>query len=287
MSQVVPLEFVFSAKHKMRVIMRNNEPWFVTKDVCEVLEIANSRHACLRLDDDEKDGVVLNDIIGREQKTSVVNESGLYSLVFSSRKSIAKDFKRWLSHDVIPSIRKTGAYVMPGATSISPMADGEYLKNRINSADTTNDLHEVMKRMIPRAGRDVYVRVQGAISDAIMGMWPGAYRSANNIPGKYNAPDFMTKPQLAFRYGLQQDFIVELTKPGNPYAGSDGQAFADFVTLKCDSFKHCLQNFHGQHQEPTELLNVRRAHAAPVTITYNTHCNIIGGSSSCTTMSFS
>lgn len=95
---------------EIRVTIKNGEPWFVVNDACRILEISNPRDALARLDDDEKDDVGLTDAIGRIQKTNVVNEPGLYSLVLGSRKPEAKEFKRWLTHEVIPSIRKTGTY---------------------------------------------------------------------------------------------------------------------------------------------------------------------------------
>lgn len=94
---------------KVRTVLINNEPWFVAKDVCDCLEIVNNRQALTRLDDDEK-GVISNDTPGGKQNLQAVNEYGLYSLILSSRKREAKQFKRWITHDVIPSIRKTGSY---------------------------------------------------------------------------------------------------------------------------------------------------------------------------------
>lgn len=96
----------------VRTTMINGEPWFVAVDVCKALEIKNSRDAMTRLDDDEKD-VALTDTLGGAQTSTVVNESGLYALVLGSRKPEAKAFKRWITHDVIPSIRKHGAYITP------------------------------------------------------------------------------------------------------------------------------------------------------------------------------
>lgn len=81
-------------------------------DVCKALELSNSRMAVNRLDDDEK-GVSSIDTLGGLQQVAVVNESGLYSLVLGSRKPEAKEFKRWVTHDVIPTIRKHGAYMTP------------------------------------------------------------------------------------------------------------------------------------------------------------------------------
>lgn len=94
----------------VRIILQDNEPWFVAKDVCDCLEINNSRQALSRLDDDEKNSVILNDGIAGNPTKAIVNEYGLYSLVMSSRKPEAKEFKRWVTHEVLPSIRKYGTY---------------------------------------------------------------------------------------------------------------------------------------------------------------------------------
>jgi anti-repressor protein len=96
----------------IRTILGNDhEPWFVAKDVCAALEIKNSRQALTRLDDDEK-GVISNDTPGGAQQMAMVNEAGLYTLVLSSKKPEAKAFKRWVTHEVLPSIRKDGGYMV-------------------------------------------------------------------------------------------------------------------------------------------------------------------------------
>lgn len=95
--------------HELRIIEKDNEIWFVAKDVCEILEISNPSMAIQRLDDDERAKFNL----GRQGLTNVVNEYGLYNLVLGSRKQEAKEFKRWITHEVIPSIRKHGAYMTP------------------------------------------------------------------------------------------------------------------------------------------------------------------------------
>lgn len=92
----------------VRIILQGNEPWFVAKDVCDCLEHTNPTMALQRLDDDER--AKLN--LGRQGETNVINEYGLYSLVMSSRKPEAKEFKRWVTHEVLPSIRKYGSYNM-------------------------------------------------------------------------------------------------------------------------------------------------------------------------------
>ena len=86
--------------------------WFIARDVCRALELDNSRQALSRLDEDEKNTVILNDGNRGNPNMAIINESGLYSLVLSSRKPEAKSFKRWITHEVLPSIRKHGMYAM-------------------------------------------------------------------------------------------------------------------------------------------------------------------------------
>lgn len=93
---------------QIRILEKDNELWFVAKDVCDCLEIKNTTDALKRLDNDERSRFNL----GRQGETNIVNEYGLYNLVLSSRKPEAKEFKRWITHDVIPRIRKTGTYSM-------------------------------------------------------------------------------------------------------------------------------------------------------------------------------
>lgn len=99
---------------EIRTVIQDGQPWFIAKDLCEVLEIKNNRDALSRLDEDEK-GVVLTDTLGGAQELTAVNEPGLYALILSSRKQEAKQFKRWITHDVIPTIRQTGQYGGPKA----------------------------------------------------------------------------------------------------------------------------------------------------------------------------
>ena len=90
--------------------------WFVAVDVCKALEIANARQAVSRLDEDERlSTVISNDSAVGRSNTNLINESGLYGLILGSRKPEAKAFKRWITHDVIPAIRKTGSYSVPQA----------------------------------------------------------------------------------------------------------------------------------------------------------------------------
>lgn len=101
---------------KVRVVMIDSNPWFVAADVCRALEIKNSRDAITRLENDEKMTVDLTDSHsgkrGGAQFMTVVNEPGFYRLIFSSRKKEALALQRWVYHEVLPAIRKTGSYTL-------------------------------------------------------------------------------------------------------------------------------------------------------------------------------
>lgn len=92
---------------EIRTMTIEGEPWFVAADVCRALDLSNPTIATNRLDEDERAKFNL----GRQGDGTIINESGLYSLVLGSRKPEAKAFKRWITHDIIPTIRKTGGYV--------------------------------------------------------------------------------------------------------------------------------------------------------------------------------
>jgi anti-repressor protein len=97
---------------KVRVVERNGEPWFVAKDVCDILEIGNPTMALQRLNNSMK-GVSSIETLGGTQVLNVISEAGVYKLVFTSRKPEAERFTDWVASEVIPSIRKHGAYLTP------------------------------------------------------------------------------------------------------------------------------------------------------------------------------
>ena len=99
--------FENNAFGKVRTLNLNGEPWFVAVDVCSVLDLSNPTIAVSRLDEDERAKFNL----GRQGDATIVNEPGLYTLVLGSRKPEAKAFKRWITHEVIPAIRKHGVYI--------------------------------------------------------------------------------------------------------------------------------------------------------------------------------
>ncbi len=98
---------------EVRTVELNGEPWFALKDVCAVLGISNHKMTAQRLDADEVSLTDLTDSMGRQQETTVINESGLYNVILRSDKPEAKPFRKWVTSEVLPSIRKHGAYMTP------------------------------------------------------------------------------------------------------------------------------------------------------------------------------
>jgi len=101
---------VFSfEKRDVRVVMKGGEPWWVAKDVCDILGLSNAREAIKALDDDEKSTVRISDGAGGPER-NVINESGVYALIMRSNKPEARRFRKWVTSEVLPSIRKHGIY---------------------------------------------------------------------------------------------------------------------------------------------------------------------------------
>lgn len=105
-AQIIPFRF---EEQQVRTLLIDDQPWFVAADVCHALAVRNNRDALSRLDDDEK-GVANTDTLGGSQSVGIINESGLYSLILTSRKAEAKRFKKWVTAEVLPAIRKHGRY---------------------------------------------------------------------------------------------------------------------------------------------------------------------------------
>lgn len=135
------LQNVFEyGRNKVRVVIKDGEPWFVARDVCECLGLLDVSMSVARLDEDEK-GTSIICTLGGNQEMIVVSESGLYSLIMTSRKPEAKQFKKWVTSEVLPQIRKTGMYV--GSYKI-PQTYPEALR-------LAADLAEQNQKLLPKA----------------------------------------------------------------------------------------------------------------------------------------
>ena len=99
--------------NEVRTVQKDGEPWWVLKDVCEVLGIGQAIRVAERLEEDEVSQTHLTDALGRRQATYIINESGLYNVILRSDKPEAKPFRKWVTSEVLPSIRRHGAYMTP------------------------------------------------------------------------------------------------------------------------------------------------------------------------------
>ena len=104
---------------EVRTQLIDGEPWFVIADICKVLDLSNPTMAAQTLDADDLSTTEVMDSMGRKQSARTTNESGVYQLVFQSRKPSARDFRRWVTKEVLPAIRKTGSYGVAAPTELS------------------------------------------------------------------------------------------------------------------------------------------------------------------------
>lgn len=127
--------FTNSEFGKMRSIQIDGEPWFVGKDVAAALGYENTRDALAKhVDEEDKNTVAIRDGIQGNPNMVIINESGVYSLIFGSKLEGAKRFKRWVTNEVLPSIRKTGSYTLPGYASISKVIElVEYTREKMKA----------------------------------------------------------------------------------------------------------------------------------------------------------
>ena len=201
---------------RVRCFVIDGEPWFVAKDVCECLEIVNPTQAVMRLDSDEKGTLSLNE--GGPDR-NIVNECGVYNLVLGSRKQEAKAFKRWIVHDVIPQIRKTGNYSVN--QDIKPMSDGELIARALIAANNTIERIEkereaerkVLQLQIDQTAqeRDEAIRKRSYISSTreatIMGRLGNETRRGDRLE-KENGELKKENGELKERLGFQKCVII-------------------------------------------------------------------------------
>lgn len=163
MTQIQP--FVLpETSQQVRTVVIGDEPWFVAVDVCAVLEIGNPSQAVSNLDDDEKQQVSPNLISNEGGRTPwIVSEPGLYSLILRSRKPQAKAFRRWVTHEVLPSIHRTGSYSVDApavgaglSVTVQALAELAYNEHVIPFAGKALAYRRWRK---PRKGMDAFVQL--------------------------------------------------------------------------------------------------------------------------------
>ena len=198
---------------QVRTTLVDNEPWFVAADVCKALEIGNPRQAVSRLDDDEKLNTVINsDGIRGNPNMTIVSEPGLYSLILRSRKPEAKVFKRWITHEVIPSIRKHGAYVSDSV-----------LDQLEEHPELSADLIQQLRDENAEAKRNRELLEQARAENAKLAPKAGYYDNFVNVDDltclRYTAKELGVRQNDFVRFLLDKGYLFR-TKKGKlrPYA---------------------------------------------------------------------
>ncbi|WP_314713087.1 Bro-N domain-containing protein [Leptotrichia wadei] len=215
---------IFSKENlgSVRTVLLNNEVWFCAKDVCDILEIKNVTQAVQRLEEDERS--MLN--IGRQGNTNFINESGLYTLILRSDKPEAKPFRKWITSEVIPAIRKTGKY------EEKPMTSAQYLlqqaqwmveaenrmsdieNNVIGLADSIENNDKSIRRLENNQRRTVTSTHLTVIAYAnIKGIKPKSYHAPSigkKATRMCRERNLMTGTTVDSRYGLINTYPIEV-----------------------------------------------------------------------------
>lgn len=232
MSDIQVFDFEDNA---VRVIEKDGEPWFVAADVARVLEYRDAFNATRNLDDDEKDTHLMSTPSGN-QEMSVINESGLYHLIILSRKPEAKKFRKWVTAEVLPSIRKTGAYVDPGADCRA--ADGE-LPDR-TFAQWISLIRETRLLFGRAAARDVWARSPLPAPSPIFRENKDAVAAAFDEKSGYDALRLIFSTDTAD--GILRDLIGRRNEKAMKRAGvrffyKDG---VEYLSIACVCFRRVV-----------------------------------------------
>ncbi|WP_337082336.1 P22AR C-terminal domain-containing protein [Escherichia coli] len=195
---------------EIRVINKCGEPWFVAKDVCDALNLTNSRKALTALDDDEK-GVTLSYTLGGEQNLSIVSESGMYTLVLRCRDAVNKGsvphkFRKWVTAEVLPSIRKTGSY-------------GNTLKaKKALPGKITTEQQEAIKQLIMSRGQSLPKEKQ---AKAMITMWSSLKSHFGCSYKEISEEQFTEALSLAARVPLEGELIGKQEKSTNELSAKE------------------------------------------------------------------
>ncbi len=202
----------------VRIIDRNGEQWFIAKDVAAILGYADAFSMTRRLDEDEQEKLETTEMAvsssghGGARQYTIINEPGLYSAILGSQKPEAKDFKRWVTHDVLPSIRRTGAYVSPAIG----LEDCVSMVNKLSG-----QLHEIMEQNAILREKNAYLEqfepkdeygTVNANGKPKYQQRRGCYVSAKGTEPTRMDPDKNGYLQLDFFYDLVPTMLVDKIK---------------------------------------------------------------------------
>jgi anti-repressor protein len=212
----------------VRTVQRDGEPWWVLKDVCTALGLTDAHKVSDRLDEDERNQIPVIDNLGRYQETTIISESGLYNVILRSDKPEAKKFKRWVTHEVLPSIRKHGLYAVDEVLANPDLliqALQEIKAERARNAALTEMVsiqNQQITEMRPKAGYyDVILACKDAVAITTIakdygksGQWMNDYLHTLGIQFKQG------NIWLLYQKHAENGYTCTRT---HPYIGSDGE----------------------------------------------------------------
>lgn len=211
--------------HEVRSLLLNNEPWFVGKDVAEALGYSKARNAIANhIDSEDKKDAPIQGTLGGVQEMTVINESGLYSLVLSSKLPSAKKFKRWVTSEVLPALRKTGQYQVKELSGSELMA-----KALIEAQNVLAAKDKVIEEMKPKASYyDVILNCKGLLATSVIAKDYGWSAIRLN--------EYLHKKGIQFKQGktwlLYQKYATEgyASTKTHEHLGNDGTNHANVHT---------------------------------------------------------
>lgn len=192
----------------VRIIEKDGEPWFVAKDVCDILDFGNPYSSLAKLDKDEK--VTLHNMEGilnsKNQDVVIVSEPGLYSLILRSRKPEAKAFKRWVTHEVLPSIRKNGGYIAPNVQLDSLRNLLESVHEQYHALISDN---AILRQRLKYAEQFLPLTKYGETSPK-NGNRRTTIRRGANVAGKGRLIEHRDPEEVGYQYDLFDEYLPRI-----------------------------------------------------------------------------
>ena len=233
----------------VRALTIDSAPWFVAKDVCDALGLSNHRSSIALLDDDER-GVHTVDTPSGEQDMSIITEAGLYSLILRSRKPEAKRFKRWVTHEVLPSIRNHGVYATP-QTIERMLADPDTMITTLKALKAERQradaLMEDNARLLPKATMyDVAIEAEGTMTITQAARYLAQHDKSVNVKRLFallRADGLICKQDNApTKKAIERGYMVQILS-----TRADGKANPPYARMTRKGLDWCLNHYCGQH----------------------------------------
>lgn len=262
----------------IRVLMVEGEPWFVARDLCDALGIGQTARAVEGLDPDEVSTTHVTDALGRRQVTYVVNEPGLYALTLRSRKPDARHFRRWITHDVLPALRRTGTYSLTDPRQHGydlPTSFAEALRQLASTVEERDTAHAELATAAPKADAwDTLASADGdyAVADAakLLSRDPAISVGRDRLFALLRDCGWAYRQRVDGRHRAYQDAVEtgRLTElPASHYHPRTGQLVLDPPQLRVTvKGLHQLHRYLGgtmplalDHQEPVGQLALDQA----------------------------